>query len=425
MNLTSDRQGFSGPVGTGKSYALCYKALQAAFLNPGCQGLIGAPTFPMLYDVTLPAFLQILDQEELDYSFQKSRRIITLKATGSEILFRSLKEYNRLRGLNLAWFGVDELTYCTKDPWEILEQRLRAARGKKYMGFAVWTPKGFDWVYQRFISPTKKLDGYQAILATPGENKAVLRRDARFYDRMKEGYDPRFYEQEALGKYLNVFSGRVYQEYDQTIHDDANVAYTPLAPLAWCLDFNVDPYGTVIAQHLRGEVTVLDEIMLRGGTTTQMCEAFLDRIQPYVEEWQRTAGSSRPFPIALYGDPAGNSRSTRVSESDYDLIRIFFRGRPQYKLDWHIGNVHPAVKDRVAAVNARLKSADGKVHMRIHPRCKELRADFEETSWIQGATSIAIDKDKDDKRTHWSDALGYMVVKECKVDGFERRLIYS
>ena len=33
--------------------------------------------------------------------------------------------------------------------------------------FAVWTPKGFDWVYQHFISPKRKLPDYQAIIAGP------------------------------------------------------------------------------------------------------------------------------------------------------------------------------------------------------------------------------------------------------------------
>jgi hypothetical protein len=45
--------GFSGPVGSGKTHALVFRALRAAAANPGCTGLLGAPTIPMLRSVTM------------------------------------------------------------------------------------------------------------------------------------------------------------------------------------------------------------------------------------------------------------------------------------------------------------------------------------------------------------------------------------
>jgi len=50
-------KGYSGPIGAGKSQALCYGALKLAYLNRGCPGVIGAPTYPMLRDSTRLAFL--------------------------------------------------------------------------------------------------------------------------------------------------------------------------------------------------------------------------------------------------------------------------------------------------------------------------------------------------------------------------------
>ncbi len=37
-----------------------------------------------------------------------------MKDTGSRIYFRAVDDFERLRGTNLAWFGLDELTYTTK-----------------------------------------------------------------------------------------------------------------------------------------------------------------------------------------------------------------------------------------------------------------------------------------------------------------------
>jgi len=43
---TARFKGFSGPIGSGKSQALCQEAIRLSYLNPGRQGLIGAPTYP-------------------------------------------------------------------------------------------------------------------------------------------------------------------------------------------------------------------------------------------------------------------------------------------------------------------------------------------------------------------------------------------
>jgi hypothetical protein len=42
---TARFKGFSGPIGSGKSQALCQEAIRLSYLNPGRQGLIGAPTY--------------------------------------------------------------------------------------------------------------------------------------------------------------------------------------------------------------------------------------------------------------------------------------------------------------------------------------------------------------------------------------------
>jgi hypothetical protein len=48
--------------------------------------------------------------------------------------------------------------------------------------------------------------------------------------------------------------------------------------------------------------------------------------------------------------------------------------------------------------------------MMIDPRCKELIQDFEQVSYKEDSTEV--DKNKDRRRTHLSDALGYLVWQE-------------
>jgi hypothetical protein len=52
---TARFKGFSGPIGSGKSQALCQEAIRLSYLNPGRQGLVGAPTYPTcLFEVLYP-----------------------------------------------------------------------------------------------------------------------------------------------------------------------------------------------------------------------------------------------------------------------------------------------------------------------------------------------------------------------------------
>src|SRR5277367_1331236 len=145
-------KGFSGPIGSGKSAALCQEAIRLCTLNPGRTGLIGSPTYPMLRDSTLTSLLETLNDNEVPFELNKADFVLTMKHTGSRILLRAVDEFERLRGTNLAWFGLDELTYTMEGAWLRLEGRLRDPRATQRCGFAVWTPKGFDWGYRKFVS---------------------------------------------------------------------------------------------------------------------------------------------------------------------------------------------------------------------------------------------------------------------------------
>src|SRR5688500_15235990 len=120
-NLDARFKGYSGSIGSGKSAALCHEAIKLSYLNPGRTGLVGAPTYPMLRDATLTALTGILESNQIRFDVNKSEYVLTMKDTRSRILLRSLDEYERLRGTNLAWFGVDELTYTAEEAWLRLE----------------------------------------------------------------------------------------------------------------------------------------------------------------------------------------------------------------------------------------------------------------------------------------------------------------
>ncbi|MGD1069537.1 MAG: phage terminase large subunit [Bryobacteraceae bacterium] len=386
-------KGFSGPIGSGKSQALCQEAIRLSYLNPGRTGLIGAPTYPMLRDSTLASLTELLYENEIPFELNKADFVMGMKDTGSRILLRAVDEFERLRGTNLAWFGLDELTYTHEGAWLRLEGRLRDPKAARHCGFAVWTPKGFDWVYRKFIE--NPVPGYEVVMAQPYENRFLLEQVPDFYDRLKGSYDENFFRQEVLGSYLNAKGSLVYAAFSRE-RNIRPAAPDPEKPIYWAVDFNVDPMSSVVAQVRGNDLWILDEIVLRRATTLRACE-----------EFEKRFGAPRAG-VVVYGDASGSARQT-TGFSDYEVIREFFRVRTA-RVTYRVPSANPPVRERITAMNAKLCNAQGEVRMFIDPRCTELIADFEQVSYEED--SMQIDKEKDRRRTHLSDALGYLVCQD-------------
>ncbi|HYZ84810.1 MAG TPA: hypothetical protein VE621_10420, partial [Bryobacteraceae bacterium] len=144
---------------------------------------------------------------------------------------------------------------------------------------------------------------------------------------------------------------------------------------------------------------VLDEIVVEQATTFDACNEFHTRY------WDH------PGDILIYGDASGNSLKTSGT-TDYDMIRQFFSRHRARPVRYLIPTKNPAVRDRILMMNSMLRSADGQVRLRISPKCKRTIRDLQEVTY-KGDTGL-IDKLRDPKLTHLSDALGYLIWQECR-----------
>jgi phage terminase large subunit len=100
----------------------------------------------------------------------------------------------------------------------------------------------------------------------------------------------------------------------------------------------------------------------------------------------------------MYPDPAGNQRRTSAGgRTDITIMQnAGFRVLARHR--------HPAVKDRINAVNSLLCSQAGDRRLTIDPRCRNVIQSLSRQTYKQG-TQIPDDGDL----SHMADAVGYMV----------------
>jgi hypothetical protein len=133
--------------------------------------------------------------------YDKTHRHLAL-LNGSEVLFRSLDAPDRVRGLNLAWFWVDEAPLCGHYAWEVLKGRLRQ-RGFDPAGWATGSPKGRDGFARDFeLAP---LPGHRLFRASTRANRRNL--PPGYVEDL--GYTGAFADQEIEGLFV-AFEGLVY-----------------------------------------------------------------------------------------------------------------------------------------------------------------------------------------------------------------------
>jgi hypothetical protein len=131
----------------------------------------------------------------------------------------------------------------------------------------------------------------------------------------------------VLGQFLNVRQGRAYYEFSRAEHV-RELCYDRALPLHWTWDFNVSPMCSLICQRHGDEVWILDEIVLQTSSTPEVCREFMDRFGKH--------GRGPNRQLLIYGDASGAANHSVTGQSDYHVIREFFRHQPQFDLTVHV-----------------------------------------------------------------------------------------
>jgi hypothetical protein len=323
--------------------------------------------------------------------------------TGGTIALRGADNFDSLRGDGLDFLVLDE--YASMDP-RAWTQVLRPALADREGGaLFIGTPRGFNHFHDLYKA-AQDLANWKTFQYTTeqGGNVALAELESATHE-----LDEKTYRQEFQAKFENLTAGLVYYTFERGKHVRQQT-YDPRRGIFWSLDFNINPMCSLIGQQDGIFTThVLKEMMLPDSRTPAACEAFL----AHTKEWYSV--SREPLQVRIYGDATGSGRKTAASQTDWQIVREFFnRHRDLFTASFQLRSSNPEVKDRVACVNSRLRNQAGERHIEIDPRCQQLIADLEQVHWRTDASGNSLSEiDKSDpKRTHLSDAFGYMIEKE-------------
>lgn len=359
---------FIGGVGSGKTYSGCLRALLR--LDAGMDGVIVAPTYPLLRDVTQRTFFEWADRLGVRYSFQKAEERVEI--SGAVVLFRSADAPERLRGLNLNWAYLDEAALMSEKTWRIILGRLRV--GTNPSAWITTTPAGFNWIWKQWVD--LRNPDYQMIQVASWENPFV---STDYVEGLKANYVGEFAKQEIEGDFV-AFEGLVYPEFSREV----NVTKVD-PPEAWlrvraidygyqnpfvCLFAAVDEDGRLVVydEHYRSKMLIREHaghILSRAGTFG----------------W---------------------------TVSDHDAQDSAELGACNI-------NTRPAQKDVIRGiqkVKARLaKQADGRPRLFIHERCTNLLREFGSYRWGEAKEGRNEKEEPVKENDHAMDALRYMVME--------------
>jgi len=279
-------------------------------------------------------------------SINHSDLTLTLK-NNSQISLRGSDNENSLRGVGLHFLVMDEFADIDKQAWyEVLRPTLSDTRGHALF---CGSPRGFgNWSYELFKLGETNND-WASFKYTTLEGEQVSQEEI---EQAKQDLDLRTFQQEYEATFVN-YSGMIYYNFsrEKNIIEKYNKNHQFLHI---GLDFNVDPMTAVVCNIEGEKVLVVDEIQIYSSNTNEMCEEIKNRYAGFDVKCKNTA---------------------------------------------------PLVRDRINAVNSKLKNVNGKNNLFIVQSCKNVIKSLERQIYKEG-THIP---DKESGYDHMNDALGYLI----------------
>lgn len=319
---------------------------------------------------------------------------LTIKLnSGVEVCCVGMDRPERIEGRILDGIVLDEYANMRPEAWEAHVRPALSTRDREGWALFVGTPEGRNHFWQLFMMASDPRNQPEWEAFTWKSADIISPRELAI---AKANMDPIMFAQEYEASFT-TFDGLAYYSFDRAVHAKQELHYKSDLPLVFSLDFNVSPGTAAVIQEYEGYTNIIGQVWIAKGSNTRMVAEKLR------EDWRHHQRD-----IYLYGDATGgNKHSQSTDGSDWDIVRGILRPVFTNRLKWRIGSSNPPVRARVNAVNARLRTADDKIHMRVCPfKAAKVVEDFEAVTVIPG-TAGELDKYSDPDHSHLTDEIGY------------------
>jgi len=361
----------------GKTFLGIRELCKSAATKPGSVNWAICPSYRMAKQIWWTSLKKKLS--ELRWIDVSNEAELTIKLkNGSMIALKGCDSPDSLRGVGLDFVIFDEFQDSPKEAWTtVIRPTLSDKQGKALF---TGTPKGVgSWSHELYTKALNE-DGWSAFTFTTLEGGNVPPDEI---EAARRDLDERTFMAEYCASFL-TYSGTVYYNFDYKEHvkkldnDDRGIVHVGL-------DFNWSPFCASIAQVRGNIVHFFDELHIDGSSTEDVVDELKKRF-PYSK-------------IIVYPDPSARARKTAAGgKTDYSiLMNAGFTVKAR--------TFHTPVRDRVNAVNTKLKNSLGERTMFVDPRCKHTIDSLQRLCYQEG-TSIV---DKDSGLDHQSDSTGYLI----------------
>ena len=379
-------------------------SLVAGFSLPGSRYFAGAPT----RDQAKKIFWNDLCRLAPPKSDKKISELCIIYPNEVEIWILGMDKPERIEGSKWNGGGLDEYGNMRPETWpEHVRPSLadtssikRGSRYKERFHPGGWcdflgVPEGRNHYFKLNQKALEDTSGTWA--AFTWHSADVLPEEE--IRQAKHDLDERTFRQEYEAEFLD-FADRVYYAFSEETHV-RKLEYNPKRPLIVCFDFNVSPGVAAICQEFYHEgewVTgVIDEVWIQTNSNTRkiskkICEKYINHQSEF----------------HLYGDSTGGAKGTaKILGTDWDIIkREFWDKFTQSRVKVKVKKSNPLERDRVNAVNSRLRSFDGTIRAYVDKLCIHV---IDDLSGVGSLPDGSIDKKSSPMLTHLSDSIGYYI----------------
>jgi hypothetical protein len=361
----------------GKTTLMIREMCKIAAKHPGAMIYYVSPSYRMSKAIT---WVQLVNKlYELRWIDTKNEAELTIKLKNKSIIaLKGADNFDSLRGVGLHAVFIDEFQDVPKEAWtEVLRPTLSDKRG---VAFFAGTPRGVgSWSHELYTRALNERD-WSAFQYTTIDGGNVPLEEIEAAQR---DLDAKTFSQEYLATF-NTYSGMVYYNFQHGLNvKKQDQVETGIIHIG--MDFNYSPMSAAIAEIRGNHIHVFDELHINGSNTEEVVDEIKTRY-PYSK-------------IVVYPDPASRQKKTSAGgKTDFSiLVNAGFSVKARQS--------HTPVRDRVNAVNAKLRNGAGQVSLTVDPKCRHTIDSLQRLTYKEGTNQI----DKESGLDHQSDALGYLV----------------